>query len=69
MLTKGIDFIDCAASNPLPSKVRTEQKRKELDKRARRHDSSPGHAKPSLMTLLLNLDKLPPHVRLMLAAL
>lgn len=60
MLTNGTDFMDSPT-------VRTERKTKELSRRARRYDSSP--EKPSLVTLLLNLEKLPLDVRQTLSEL
>ena len=62
MLTNNQDYIEC-------SKQLVEVKRRTLRKRSEKFESTPQEQKPSLINLMLNLDKLNPAVRQMLSEL
>ena len=62
MLTNNQDYIEC-------SKQLVEVKRRTLRKRSEKFESTPNEQKPSLINLMLNVDKLNPAVRQMLSEL
>jgi hypothetical protein len=62
LLTNKTDYNECP-------KELVEAKRRKLRKRTEKFDATSGEQKPSLINLMLNLDKLNPAVREMLAEL